>query len=267
MNRNSDAVRLGILYPVGGGEWEYYRFAEALGWRVRPCLFATPLFGEERNHDPAELARTAALSNLTRTARSIAPVAAHAAVWGCTSGSFILGRAHAEAQARAIAAVAGCPASSTSLAFVNALLTLGARRVALLASYPRPTTDAFVAFFAEFGIEVVALRCLDAPGGQDAFELPFATLLAAARELVRQPAEALVIPDTAMAGFDLVRALETELPIPVLAANQVTLWEGLRIAGRHAPLTGHGRLFATPAAAPHSFAVPTAITTQGDACR
>lgn len=242
----SEPTRLAVLYPVGGGEWEYYRFADALAWQFRPCLFCTPLFGEENNHEPAALARTAALANLARTARSIRPIDAHAAMWACTSGSFILGRAHAEAQAATIAEAAGCPASSTSLAFANAAAAMGAKRVALLASYPQAATSAFVNFLHESGIEVVSLSCLDAAGGQDAYELPLATLAEAGRALAQQTqADALLVPDTAIAGFDLVRELEAELAMPVLAANQVTLWEGLRIAGRLTALPGHGRLFET----------------------
>ena len=241
----SEPTRLGVLYPVGGGEWEYYRFAEALDWQLRPCLFCTPLYGEENNHDPAALARTAALDNLARTARSIRPIAAHAAMWACTSGSFILGRAHAEAQATAIAEAAGCPASSTSLAFANAARAMGARRVAVLASYPEAASRAFVGFLEESGLEVSALACLDAPGGQDAYEMPLSRLAEAGRALVADVrADALLVPDTAIAGFELVRTLEAGLPMPVLAANQVTLWEGLRIAGRLAPVAGHGRLLA-----------------------
>ena len=239
----SEPTRLALLYPVGGSEWEYYRFADALDWQVRPCLFCTPLYGEDHNHDPAALRRTAALGNLARTARSARPLAPHAALWACTSGSFILGRAHAEAQASAIAEAAGCPASSTSLAFADAVAATGASRVALLASYPAVTTQTFVDFLGEYGIEVTASRCLDIPGGQDAAELPMTTLLEAGQALAEdRAAEALLVPDTAIAGFELVRRLEAVLSVPVLAANPVTVWQGLRLAGRLAPVPGHGRL-------------------------
>jgi maleate isomerase len=41
----------------------------------------------------------------------------------------------------------------------------------------------------------------------------------------------------------VIQALEEDLGIPVLTANQVLLWHLLRLAGTHAPVAGYGRLF------------------------
>lgn len=236
-------ARVGFLFPLGGGEWEIYHFAEAIDWRLRPYLIGTRLFGEDCNHDPVELARTAALDNLATAARSLLPLAPDAAMWACTSGSFILGRRHALAQAAAIADLLGRPASSTSLAFVHALEALGATRVAVLATYPQAAADAFARFLGESGVEVSALHSLGATGGQDAFALPLDAVESAANGLVDDGVQALLVPDTAMAGFELVRRLEARHGIPVLAANQVTVWEALRLANRMETVAGFGRLF------------------------
>ena len=47
-----------------------------------------------------------------------------------------------------------------------------------------------------------------------------------------------------MAAFDVMRRLEPVLGLPVLTANQVTLWEGLRLAGARVATDAYGRLFA-----------------------
>jgi len=58
-------------------------------------------------------------------------------------------------------------------------------------------------------------------------------------------AEAVLIPDTAMHTLGIVDDLEQAIGKPVLTANQVTVWEGLRLLGELQPVAGLGRLFAT----------------------
>ena len=237
-------VRLGLMYPEGGGEYDYYLFADAVGWRVRPLVVAARLYGDDRSHDPENLKATARIDQLEVTARSLVPLAPHSCMWACTSGSFISGRAHALAQVEAIRAVLGCPTGSTSLAFVHALEAVGARRVAVLATYPEPVARAFQSFLAESGIAVVSLEWLGAVSGQVAFLTPHERLLAAARGADSPGADALLVPDTAVGGCALIEPLESELGKPVLVANQVTLWHGLRLAGSRVTAPGYGRLMA-----------------------
>ncbi|MGH3467344.1 MAG: maleate cis-trans isomerase, partial [Thermocrispum sp.] len=44
-------------------------------------------------------------------------------------------------------------------------------------------------------------------------------------------ADAVLIPDTAMRTLGVIPQIEERTGKPVLTANQVTVWEGLRIAG------------------------------------
>lgn len=231
----ANPTRLGFIYPLGGAEYEYYRFAEDSDGLVRNYLVGARIYGEGRDHDVPHLARTGSLDNLKDAALGLVPLNCHAAMWACTSGSFVLGRAHAEKQARAISEVAGCPASSTSLAFAHALERLQARQVALVASYPEPAARAFVSFLGEFGIGVPQIVWLDAPAGPDAARFGTERLIAAARSLALGEVDAILVPDTAMPGLALAHALEAELGCASLTANQVTLWEALRLAGYNLP--------------------------------
>jgi maleate cis-trans isomerase len=64
---------------------------------------------------------------------------------------------------------------------------------------------------------------------------------------VRQPgADAILLPDTALRTMRLLERLEAATGYPVLTANQVTIWEGLRIAGALTPQRGLGSLFRAP---------------------
>lgn len=235
-------TRLGILYPPSGAEFEYYRHGERLGADVRITLLGVRIFGDDDEHAPHHLRRTAALANLETSARALAPLAPAAAIWACTSGSFIDGLDHARAQADGLRATLGCPATSTSLAFPAALNALGIERVSVLSTYPRTTAAAFADFLGENGITVVEMRCLDAPSGPAAAALGESRFFDSARSMTVAPEDALLIPDTAVPTLSWVETLEDQLGCTVLTANQVSLWHAARLAGLNATLPGIGRL-------------------------
>jgi len=236
--------RLAFLYPPNGAEFEYYRQGERLADGVRVTLAGVRIFGDEAEHEPEHLRRTAALGNLRTSARALAPLAPVAAVWACTSGSFIDGLAHARAQVRVLASELGCPATSASLAFVAALQRLGIGRVSVLASYPEAATAAFTAFLAEAGIAVDTVRSLGAESGPQAARIDGAAFEEAARTMAPPSGGALLIPDTAVPTLDWLAGLEQGLERTVLSANQVSLWHAARLADIAAQGLGPGRLFA-----------------------
>jgi maleate cis-trans isomerase len=57
-------------------------------------------------------------------------------------------------------------------------------------------------------------------------------------------AEAILVPDTALHTVRSIDRLEAELGKPVLTANQVSVWEALRLTGLLRPRPGVGTLFA-----------------------
>jgi maleate cis-trans isomerase len=64
-----------------------------------------------------------------------------------------------------------------------------------------------------------------------------------ARHADHPQAEALLLPDTALHTAAHIPALEKDLGKPVLTANQVTVWEGLRLADRRVNAPELGVLF------------------------
>lgn len=236
-------MRLGFMFPPCGGEDELYVHGEAMGEDVRILLMGTRIFGDEDEHAPHFLSRTGAINHLTMHAKVMARVKPDAVIWACTSGSFIDGLSHAEAQAEAISKVTGCPASSTSLAFVSALRHLQINRIALLASYPEETARAFSSFLSECDIEVCDIAWLNAASGPAAAELGNERLLDAAATLTIPDGAAILIPDTAMPSMQLIETLEDRYQHPVLTANQVSLWQAARLAGGGPERSGPGRLF------------------------
>ena len=164
-------------------------------------------------------------------------------MWACTSGSFVYGPDGAAAQCRAIAERVGAPASSTSIAFVEAAKALGLERVAVAASYPEDLAAHFRGFLAAGGIEVVSFGSSDIFTAADVGRLPADAVVEMALSVDVEAATAVLVPDTAMHTLTCIDALESALGKPVLTANQVTLWGGLRLAGATRPLPGLGALF------------------------
>jgi maleate cis-trans isomerase len=235
--------RLGILYPPCGAEFEYYRYGERLDADVRISLMGVRIDGGDDEHAPEHLSRTGALENLELSGRVLARVEPDAACWACTSGSFVDGLGHARAQAEALTRVLGCPATSTSLAFVAALEHLGITAVSILASYPERTAERFFGLLADSGIRTHAYRCLDIDSGPAAADLELDAATAASRKLEVPDDGALLIPDTAIPTMHWIEPLERELGRPVLTANQASLWETARLAGITPSATLPGHLF------------------------
>lgn len=161
-------------------------------------------------------------------------------VWACTSGSFVGGRAWALDQVAGLEAVAGVPATSTSLAFAEALAALDIAEVAVIAPYPEPATARFTGFLREWGVEAASAVHMDYPSGTASEQLrasDFDAVLEAVGEGLP-----IVVPDTAVWGLELYRELAPRLSAPLLVANQVTLWHAFQLAGMSTELDCFGAL-------------------------
>ncbi len=181
---------------------------------------------------------------LAEGARRLGPVSS--VIWACTSGSFVLGWDGASAQVGALSAVAGVPASSTSFAFTDAAARLGVTRVAVAATYPDDVAGDFVAFLATAGVEVVRLSSLGIVTAAEVGTLGRDRVLELAAAGDHPGAQAVLLPDTALHTMAWLDDLERHLGKSVLTANQVSIWQGLRLAGDRASRTGLGSLLTIP---------------------
>jgi maleate cis-trans isomerase len=168
---------------------------------------------------------------------------AEAVVWACTSGGFVHGWDGAQEQVRTLATTAGMPASSTSFAFVHAAREVGAGRVAVAATYPDDVAALFADFLRTGGVEVTGVRSAGTVTAAEVAAWGEAEVLALARAADSADAQAVVLPDTALHTAACLPALEEELGKPVLTANQVTVWEALRLTDRRVHAAGLGALF------------------------
>ena len=232
---------LGFLYPGHSAEDDYPRMEQLLGSDVRLDLVHTDI-GEDAHRVDA-LLEMGSPERLTAGVEQLRMSGAEAVVWACTSGSFVYGWEGAQGQVRALARSAGLPASSTSFAFVHAAQELGVRRVAVGATYPDDVAALFAAFLRAGGVEPVALRASGIITAAEVGTWGYDEVLALARAVDGPDAEAVLLPDTALHTAAHIPDLEKELGKPVLTANQVTVWEALRLADRKVNAPDLGALF------------------------
>ncbi|OYO11343.1 Asp/Glu racemase [Enemella evansiae] len=177
-------------------------------------------------------------TGLKELARSVSILHSPVVGYLCTSASFVDGPA-GEVKLRRLLRGAGFPAAvTTSGALVDALHALSVHRVAVATPYLGEVTRLLVDFLAAHGFRVTGSGQLEM--GAEIWTTEAATLRALARRVVTPDAEALFLSCTNLPSYDQIEILEDELQIPVLSANQVTMWSCLRAAGRSA--VGAGRL-------------------------
>jgi maleate cis-trans isomerase len=239
---------VGLLYPGHGAADDFpalvdrLRQAQPDGWNVALPLVQTSV--NEDAHRVDALMDLGGHDRLADGARTLA--ASHrldSLMWACTSGSFVFGWVGAHQQVDELAQVSRVPTSSTSLAFVSACHALGVTKVSVAASYPHDVAECFVSFLQHGDIEVIAMGSYDIYTAAEVGKLTRDQVIALVAGAKRDAGEAVLVPDTAMHSLAWVSELEAAAGMPVLTANQVTIFEGLRLGGRIPPLPGLGALF------------------------
>jgi maleate cis-trans isomerase len=235
---------IGFIYPDHAAEDDYPLAERLLGEAGAGVRLAVEhIYGTDL-HAVAELLDLGSPQRLAEGAGLLAKHEPDAVVWACTSGSFVYRWDGALEQVATLSAAAGgVPVTSTSFAFVRAAEELGVRRVAVAASYPDDVAKLFVEFLDAGGVEVLAMSSEGITTAAEVGQLPPEAVVDLAVAHDHPEADALLIPDTAMRTLGVIPALEERLGKPVLTANQVTIWEGLRLAGVSARTEALGALF------------------------
>jgi maleate cis-trans isomerase len=237
-------LRLGLLYPGHAAEDDLPWLVESLfpdGSVVAEVVHTSM---DEDAHDVDVLLDLGSPARLHAGADALRERGAAVAVWACTSGSFVFGWDGAQLQAADLEAHLGAPASSTSLGFVAALRALELRRVAVAATYPEPVTARLVDLLGDAGFEVLGAASQGIVTAAEVGTLGENALLAFVEAGDRPDAEAVLVPDTALHTARSLEALEDAIGKPVISANQVSVWEALRLAGHdRRPSAGFGTLF------------------------
>jgi maleate isomerase len=177
-------------------------------------------------------------------AELLAAAPLHAIGFAFTSSSYVRGAGDDEDLRRRLEVrTRGIPGAISSVSAVLGLRALGARRIALVDPpwFSAELTTLGVDYFTGQGFTIVQAASAQVPSEQRAINP--GQLFEWIRQQVPAEAEAIYIGGNGLRAVGIIQALEEDLRIPVLTANQVLFWHLLHLAGTHASVTGYGRLF------------------------
>jgi maleate isomerase len=160
--------------------------------------------------------------------------------YACTSASFVGGPGWAVEHAQRIADSCGAPATNTSLSAIEALRKLGVSKLGVATPYVTELNERLVSFLNHYGIEVLSLEMLGLETNHST--TPTERIVSSARRSAVVGAQAVFIACTGQKVANEIEALEAQLGMPVVTANQVTLWHTARLAGLSGG-RGLGRLY------------------------
>jgi maleate isomerase len=152
--------------------------------------------------------------------------------FGCTSGSFLEGRGWDEAmQARIRGAVRAASIVVTSLAVVQALRALGARRVAVGTPYPEAINRLLRDYLLSFGFELAGFEAVDGWKTGTIANLGPEVAVGLAARSAAAGADAIFLSCTNFRAGEVIEHIESETGLPVVTSNQATYWAAARAAG------------------------------------
>jgi maleate isomerase len=169
---------------------------------------------------------------LREAVRALAAVSPEVVAYACTSGSFVSGMAGERSMSAAMSAAGEVTSLTTSGALLVALRELDVRRVAVITPYTKSVTDSLEDYLHEAGIQVCGRSYLGLT--REIWRVPYRDVVGMAREAVSEVPDALFISCTNLPTYDVIPQLEAELRMPVISANQVTIWAALRAIGKEA---------------------------------
>ena len=174
---------------------------------------------------------------LETESRKLADAEVDAIVFAATAPTLAKGKGYDRELIKRMEDASGRPATTAATAFVEALMEVGARKIAIGAPWSKtmdkPMVNGFKVVHSELAGFVASIE-LGRASPQDAYEL--------ARRADRADADAIIMPGGNWPAMGVVERLEQELGKPVLANNAVSLWAGLRLLKRADSISGYGAL-------------------------
>ncbi|MFD1210625.1 Asp/Glu racemase [Arthrobacter sp. GCM10027362] len=153
--------------------------------------------------------------------------------WNGTSGSW-LGVGHDRELVAEIGDATGIPATTSTLAYLEAFESFGTERIGLFTPYTPDVNQAIIETYAHNGIKTIDHRALGLSDNESFARVTDAEMLPGSLELTASKPDALVYLCTNLYGANIAAQVESATGVPVLDSVAVTLWHCLKLAG--APL-------------------------------
>jgi maleate isomerase len=180
---------------------------------------------------------------MMEAARLLADARVDVIVWNGTSG----GWEGVDADRRLVRTIEeelGTPATTGTLATLDALRALGVRRYGLVVPYVEEIAAAIRRTFAGEGFECAGWTAEGLTTNWDFATVAPSRIADRCRSLAPADPDAIAVFCTNLPGAPAVEEVERDLGIPVLDSVATCLWGALRTAGAPTTVPGWGRLLA-----------------------
>jgi maleate isomerase len=148
---------------------------------------------------------------------------------GVTGPSYALGEQQDRGLAGTLSRDLGAPVVTATIAMLDTLGTLGAKRVAVVSPYSKWLNERALVYFKGAGLDVVDLVAVSEEFR--AYHLVTAEVVAAVRKVDARGADAIVLTGTGMRTLDAIAAVSGEFDVPILSSNLCGAWRVLEHVG------------------------------------
>ena len=233
-------ARIGLIVPVSNttNEAEFSLYAPD---GVTTHTMRAPLHLDSARPDFERLR-----ADTVERARMLAPAGCDIIAYGCTASSMMTDEA---ALSAAVTEATGLPMVTTFGSIVHALRTLGIRRLAVATPYVEALNAHEREHLGRHGFDVKAIRGLGIGRTPDEYRflsrVPRAVLMKLVSDVMDEAGEVdgLLVSCTDLPTLDMIAVLEDAYGLPVVTANQATLWCVLRRLGLDEINLSLGQLF------------------------
>jgi maleate isomerase len=229
-------AKLGIIYPADGAlDHEYWQLVPG-GVSVHITRIKVP----QEEQTLAVLEAQTQSPDIDHAAADLNIIRLDAIAYACTSGSFVHGHGSDLEIIRRMESASGVPCTTTTTAAVRALQALGSKKISIVTPYPDEINARLKAFMQDSGFDVVTLKGLGLYS--EIYNQPAGAAYQLAKEADSRRADAIFISCTNFRTVAVLPILEQDLGKPVVSANQVTVWDLLRLANVRPDNENYGQL-------------------------
>lgn len=182
---------------------------------------------------------------MVNAARLLADAKPDAILWNGTSGQWTGATLEDDRElAKTMQDATGVPCSTTTIASVEALHYLKAKKISIAVPYAEAHTATVGKFFDSCGFDTVKATRLEMtpPSNVHIAESRYEDIKDVIRRAKTPETEAILVSCTNWPATGLIEELETELGVPVVDSISVTAWWALALAGLTKKVSGWGRL-------------------------
>ncbi len=186
---------------------------------------------------------TQALSRIEDAARELGRRKVHCIILGGSPPVLVDGHGSDRLLAERIERVSGVRACAAQTAAVEAMASLGLKKLAVATPFNDEFNARLKTFLEQTGFTVRSIRSLGIEY-RDLMRTPLQAGYVLGKRCFAEAADAdgIYFPAAPLPIVDVIEQLETELRTTVVTSLQASLWKGLLLAGAAVPIHGFGRL-------------------------